>query len=205
MLLADTYVDRIDFLRYLPGTDCGACGAGTCQEFVEHLKQGRKKPTACPEISEGLYSPFELALGADNLLPKFPCLTTPRPSQGGLVEINSPGDTAPVLVSGNNEHTQDVLTSVVATAQSPFFLLFTDTKGDTVDMALIYKNMTAEQIRQEIHNSQILTRVSHPEIIMPGLASSVADELKKSTGWNIIVGPICAAELPLFFAERGLE
>ncbi|MBW1676597.1 MAG: hypothetical protein JRJ79_08325 [Deltaproteobacteria bacterium] len=38
MLLADAYLDRIDFLRYLPQTDCAECGDKTCQEFVQELK-----------------------------------------------------------------------------------------------------------------------------------------------------------------------
>jgi CO dehydrogenase/acetyl-CoA synthase gamma subunit (corrinoid Fe-S protein) len=204
MLLADTYLDRIDFLRYLPQTDCAECGAKTCQEFVEDLKRGEKKPTDCPHLSETLYYPFQIALNADNLLPKFPCLTAPRPGQTGLVEINAPDDDTPILISGNHMHTQDVLMSILSTTRSPFFLLFTDTKGNTVDMAVIYKTLTAEQIRTEVLSSGVLEKVSHLDIIIPGLAAAAGDELKSATGWNVIVGPICAAELPLFLADRWL-
>jgi CO dehydrogenase/acetyl-CoA synthase gamma subunit (corrinoid Fe-S protein) len=204
MLLADTYMDRIDFLRYLPQTDCTECGAKTCQEFVQDLKQGRKKPQECPHLSENLCYAFRVALDADNLLPKFPCLTAPRPGPTGLVEINTPYDDSPILISGNNIHTQDVITSILATTRSPFFLVFADTKGDTVDMAVIYKSLTAEQIRKDVQASRVLDRTSHQEIIIPGLAGTVGDELKESTGWNVTVGPICAGELPLFLADRWL-
>ena len=204
MLLADNYLDRIDFLRYLPQTDCVECGAKTCQEFVEDLKQGRKKPTDCSHLSESLYYPFQVALSADNLLPKFPCLTVPRPGPTGLVEINAPGDDTPLLISGNNIHTQDVITSILGTTKSPFFLIFTDTKGDTIDMAVIYKNLTAEVMSKEVVKSGILERVRHKEIIIPGLAAAVGDELKQSTGWKVTVGPICAGELPLFLADGWL-
>jgi CO dehydrogenase/acetyl-CoA synthase gamma subunit (corrinoid Fe-S protein) len=202
MLLADTYLDRIDFLRYLPQTDCTECRAKTCQEFVQDLKQGRKKPQDCPHLSENLYYPFQVALDADNLLPKFPCLTAPRPGPTGLVEINTPDDDSPILISGNNIHTQDVITSILGTTRSPFFLLFADTKGDTVDMAIIYKTLTAEQIRKDIQASGVLDRTSRQDIIIPGLAEALGDELKQSTGWKVIVGPICAAELPLFLPDR---
>jgi CO dehydrogenase/acetyl-CoA synthase gamma subunit (corrinoid Fe-S protein) len=204
MLLADNYLDRIDFLRYLPQTDCAECGAKTCQEFVVDLRRGRKQPTDCPDLSENLYYPFQVALSADNLLPKFPCLTVPRPGPTGLVEINAPGDDTPILISGNNIHTQDVITSILGTTKSPFFLIFDDTKGDTVDMAVIYKSLTAEVISKEVVKSGILSRVRHQEIIIPGLAAAVGDELKESTGWKVTVGPTCAAELPLFLADRWL-
>ena len=204
MLLADNYVDRIDFLRYLPQTDCAECGTETCQEFVEDLKRGRKKPTDCSHLSESLYYPFHVALDADNLLPKFPCLTVPRPGPTGLVEINAPGDDTPILISGNNIHTQDVITSILGTTKSPFFLIFADTKGDTVDMAVIYESLTVEQIKKDVQTSGVLDRTSRQDIIIPGLASTMRDELKQSTGWKVTVGPICAGELPLFLADRWL-
>ena len=203
-LLADTYLDRIDFLKYLPQTDCGECGGISCQEFVKDLKRGSKRPEDCPDISESLYYPFQVALDADKILPEFPCLTAPRPGPTGLTEINTPDDASPILISGNNVHTQDVITSILGTTKSPFFLLFADTRGDTIDMAVILESLTVEVISREVVESGILQRTSHQDIVIPGLASSMHDELKESTGWKVTVGPICAAELPLFFGERWL-
>ena len=201
MLLADNYVDRIDFVRYLPQTNCAECGAKTCMEYVEALRRGLKKPADCPHLSETLYYPFQVALNADNLLPKFPCLTLPQPGPTGLMEINNPDKDSPILISGNNIHTQDVITSILGTTRSPFFLIFADTKGDTVDMAVILKNLTAEVIRKEVAKSGIHKRVSHKEVIIPGLAAALSCEIEQSTDWKVTVGPICAAELPLFLAD----
>lgn len=203
-LLADAYVDRIDFLKYLPGTDCAACGAESCEEFVEDLKRGGKRPEDCPDIPESLYYPFQVALDADNLLPEFPCLTMPRPGPTGLMEINTTGDDSPILISGNNVHTQEVITSILGTTKSAFFLLFADTRGDTVDMALILGSLTAEVVSKEVIKSGVLTRTAHQEIVIPGLAASIGDELRESTGWKVTVGPICAGELPLFFGKQWL-
>jgi CO dehydrogenase/acetyl-CoA synthase gamma subunit (corrinoid Fe-S protein) len=204
MLLADSYLDRIDFLKYLPQTDCKECGAGSCQEFLDTLKRGGKKVEDCPGISESLYYPFQVGLDADNLLPQFPCLTVPRPGPVGLMEVNTTDDDSPILISGNNIHTQDVITSILGTTKSPFFLVCVDTKGDTVDMAVIFKSLTVEVINRDIMKSGILEKTSHREIVIPGLASAMGDELAKSKGWKVVVGPICAAEVPLFFGERWL-
>jgi CO dehydrogenase/acetyl-CoA synthase gamma subunit (corrinoid Fe-S protein) len=204
MLLADVYLDRIDFLKYLPQTDCGECGVRTCQDFVASLKSGEKRPQKCPGISQNLYYPFQIALEADKILPRFTCVTDPRPGPVGLVEINSPGNEAPLLISGNHIHTQDVMTSILSTTRSPFFLLCTDTKGHTVDMAVIYNTITAEQIRKDIQTAGIVEMAAHHEIITPGLAGVVSRELRQSTGWKVTLGPICAAELPLFLAEKWL-
>ena len=204
MLLADTYLERIDFLKYLPQTDCRECGVDSCQEFAEALKRGGKRPQDCPGISASLYYPFQVALDADNLLPRFPCLTTPRPGPIGLMEVNTTDDDSPILISGNNIHTQDVITSILGTTKSPFYLVCVDTKGDTVDMAVIFKSLTVDVINGEVVKSGILEKTSHREIVIPGLASAMHDELSKSTGLKVLVGPICAAELPLFFGERWL-
>ncbi|NVM56817.1 MAG: hypothetical protein HWN51_01670 [Desulfobacterales bacterium] len=204
MLLADTYLDRVDFLKYLPQTDCAACRVSTCREFIEGLKRGEKKPADCPDISESIYYPFHNTLNADNILPKFPCVTVPQPGPIGVVEINGPVHGSPLLISGNNIHTQDVLTSMLATTRSPFFLVFTDTKGDTVDMAVIYKTLTAEQIKKDAQNPRGLNMTSHQKVVIPGLAATICNELEILTGCKVTVGPICAAELPLFFAESWL-
>ncbi|MGD9022854.1 MAG: (Fe-S)-binding protein [Deltaproteobacteria bacterium] len=204
MLLADTYVDRIDFLKYLPQTDCGVCGAKDCGEFVEALKRGGRRPTDCPDIPEHMHYPFQVALDADHLLPKFPCLDVPRPGPTGLTEINSPDDASPILISGNNVHTQDVLTTILGTTKSPFYLLCTDTRGDTVDMAVILKSLTVETISAVLIQSGIFERTAQEEITIPGLASGMADALRQKMGWKVTVGPVCAAELPLFFGEKWL-
>lgn len=204
MLLADRYIDRISFLKYLPQTDCGACGVPTCQEFVKVLKQGHKKPQDCPDLSPSLYYPFEVALDADNLFPEFRCLTVPRPGPTGRIEINNPGDDSPILISGNNTHTQDVMTSILGTTKSPFFVVFADTKGDTVDMAVILKSLTGGVISNEVIKSGILEETGHREIVIPGLAQVLGEELRELTGWEVKVGPICAGELPLFFSDRWL-
>jgi CO dehydrogenase/acetyl-CoA synthase gamma subunit (corrinoid Fe-S protein) len=204
MLLADAYLDRIDFLRYLPQTDCGACGVKTCEAFVYALKRGEKRTPDCPAMSKSLYHPFQIALEADHTLPKFSCVMDPRPGPIGLVEINRPREESPLLISGNHVHTQDVLLSILSTTSSPFLLLFSDTKGNTVDMAVIFETLTAKQIRKDVQTSDILERISNKEVIIPGLAIAVGHELRQSTDWNIIVGPICAAELPLFLADRWL-
>jgi CO dehydrogenase/acetyl-CoA synthase gamma subunit (corrinoid Fe-S protein) len=204
MLLADAYLDRIDFLRYLPQTDCGACGEKTCEEFAQGLKRGEKRPPDCPEMSESLYYPFQIALEADHTLPKFTCVMDPQPGPIGVVEINRPREESPLLISGNHVHTQDVLLSILSTTSSPFLLLFSDTKGNTVDMAVIFETLTAKQIRKDVQTSDVLDRISHKEVIIPGLAAAVGHQLTQSTVWNIIVGPICAAELPLFLADRWL-
>ena len=201
MASADVYLNTIDFLRYLKKTDCAQCGIESCQDFISALIKGLKKPHDCPFLSENEIYAFEVALKAKDLWPEVPLLTHPRPSLVGLVEINNPSSESLVLVSGNNDYTEQVLLTTLGTTISPFFVLFADTDGSTVDMSMIYKILTAERIHKVIRETDIQEKTKKREMIIPGFASPLKTDIEKLTGWQVTVGPICVAELPLFLAE----
>lgn len=153
--------------------ECHKCGPQSCRELVEKIK---------------------------DVLPQVPSLQLPRPVDPALVELNNPQPGDPVLVTGNSEFTQAVLLAVLSTTQSPFFVLFTDTRGDTLDMAVILESFTPDRIRQSLENESLNAPGS--SLIIPGLAAALKDDIEKLTGWPVEVGPVCAAELPLFFGDR---
>jgi CO dehydrogenase/acetyl-CoA synthase gamma subunit (corrinoid Fe-S protein) len=152
--------------------ECHKCGPQSCRELVEKVKA---------------------------VLPRVPSLQLPRPVDPALLELNNPQPGDPVLVTGNSEFTQAVLLAVLSTTQSPFFVLFTDTKGDTLDMAVILESFTPDRIRQSLEKENFKARGS--KLIIPGLAAGLKDDIAETTGWPVEVGPVCAAELPLFFSD----
>jgi CO dehydrogenase/acetyl-CoA synthase gamma subunit (corrinoid Fe-S protein) len=198
---ADVYFDRIDFLRYLKKTDCAQCGIESCEEFINALRRKIKTPRDCSFLSENEIYAFEVAMKVKDLWPEVPLLTHPRPSVVGLVEINNPNPESSVLISGNNDYTEQVLLTTLGTTTSPFFVLFVDTDGSTVDMAMIYKILTAERIQKIIKETDIQEKTEKREMIIPGFASSLKADIEKLTGWQVQVGPICVAELPLFLSK----
>jgi CO dehydrogenase/acetyl-CoA synthase gamma subunit (corrinoid Fe-S protein) len=133
--------------------------------------------------------------------PEVPLLTHPRPGYAGLLELNNPGPDSLLLISGNNEYTEDVLMTVLGTTVCPFFVLFVDTDGNTVDMSMIYQTLTAERILKAIKETGMEERGIGSELIIPGLAVSLRPDIERLTGWSVRVGPECAAELPLFLSE----
>jgi CO dehydrogenase/acetyl-CoA synthase gamma subunit (corrinoid Fe-S protein) len=84
---------------------------------------------------------------------------------------------------------------------SPFFLLMVDCRGDTVDMAMIYRSFTPQRLDQAIEQNKLAARVTYRRLIIPGILAPLKEELATYTGWEIVAGPICAAELPLFMGE----
>lgn len=201
MAFADLYLERIDFQRYLTATICLQCGFSSCKAFIDAIKSGARKPSDCPFIGKNQAYALEAVDDIKESWPDVPLLMHPRPSFSGIMEVNRPNSDSLVLVSGNNEYTEQVLLTVLGTTISPFFVLFVDTDGNTIDMAMIYEKFTAERIHNALEITALEERSSLKEIIIPGLAAPLKDDIERLTKWRVRVGPVCAAEIPLFLSE----
>ena len=202
MIAADLYLDKIDFLKYLPGTDCKECGELSCAAFVRELKSGNQTPSSCTFLTENQIRAFHLGLQGEKIMPQVPALDLPRPGTTGLVEINNPNESSLLLITGNSEFTQEVLTSIMAYTLSPYWLLFVDCRGDTVDMAMIYQSLQVEKIINALEESPIHQEQARRELILPGFASILKEPLEGQTKYRVRVGPLCILELPLFLGEE---
>jgi CO dehydrogenase/acetyl-CoA synthase gamma subunit (corrinoid Fe-S protein) len=198
---ANLYLDSINFLRYFNKINCIECGFASCEEFIDAITKGVKKPQDCSSISKNKAYALKTIQKIKDLWPDVPLLTHPRPSLIGLIELNKPNPDSLVLISGNNEYTEQVVMTVLGTTVCPFFVIFVDTDGNTVDMAMIYRTLTAERVNRSLKETGIEQKVKRRELIIPGLASSIKEDIEKLTGWSVRVGPLCAAELPLFLSE----
>jgi acetyl-CoA decarbonylase/synthase complex subunit gamma len=202
MLQADLYIDKIDLAPYLTPEECRAAGAADCREFLAALQAGGLRLDDCRSLSPRKRYALSLALRAQEVLPPVPSLELPRPVPLDLFEINEPDAGSPVLVTGNSEFTLTVLTGLLALTVSPFYLLLVDCRGDTVDMSMIYRSFTPQRLDQSLMAHRLAARLDHRQLIIPGVLAPLRQELAHYTGWEIKVGPICAAELPLFLEER---
>ncbi len=201
MLTADLYVDRIDIAKYLSREECEAAGVMDAVELVRQLLEGTLRLEDCPGFTLQKRYALSLALRAQEVLPPVQSLELPRPVTPNLYEINDPDLTSPVLVTGNSEFTLTVMTGLLATTVSPFFLLLVDCRGDTVDMAMVYRSFTPQRLDQGLTANKLAARLSHRSLVIPGVLAPLWEELAGYTGWDIRVGPICAAELPLFLGD----
>ena len=201
MLKTNLYPDKIDFYKYLPQTDCGECGLDSCMEFLEGMKREDIKAEACPFFSGNMTYAFTTALSAEEIMPDTEVIQVPVPAETGLVEFNMPDKDSPLLISGNSEITQLALSAILATTVKPFFVLFIDTRGNTVDMAMIYGAFTEDRIKNMLEECQIAEKLNHKEMVIPGFAGPLSEEIERLTGWRVEVGPVCCGELPLYFGE----
>jgi CO dehydrogenase/acetyl-CoA synthase gamma subunit (corrinoid Fe-S protein) len=201
---ADLYQLRLQWLPYLSPEECRTAGAESCEDFLARLQNRSLVLNDVSGISPQKRYALNIALQGTELIPPVEALALPQPTRPGLYEINAAGPQAPVLVSGNSEITLTVLSAVLATTVSPFYLLLADTFGDTLDMALIYERFTPAKVMAALAEARLGDKVQHRTLIIPGLAAALAQPLATATGWEIRVGPICALELPLYFGDYWL-
>ncbi len=203
MLYANLYIDRIDLAPYLTTEDLRGAGVTDRAQLAARLKDGSLRLEDLPNLAPGKRAALDLALRAEDILPKVQSLEFPRPLPPDLFELNDPGPEAPLLVTGNSEFTLTVLTGLLALTVSPFFLLQVDTRGDTADMAMIYRSFTPQRLDQALETHKLAARLSHRELLIPGVLAPLKAELAGYlTAWTIIPAPICAAELPLFLGAK---
>jgi CO dehydrogenase/acetyl-CoA synthase gamma subunit (corrinoid Fe-S protein) len=201
MLKADLYADKISLAPYLTPEECQDLGGSDCAQVAARLRAGSLKPEDCRALSPARRYALSLAVRALEVLPVVQSLELPRPVPPELFEINGPGPDAPVLVTGNSEFTLTVVTGLLALTVSPFYLLLVDTRGDTVDMSMVFRSFTPQRLDQGLEVHHLAARVGRRRLIIPGVVAPLKEELASYTGWDIQVGPICIAELPLFLGE----
>lgn len=198
---ADLYTDSIDIKKYLSNTECLECGFPSCNDFFNALKKGKVDIQLCRFVDKNRLNAFESIRKIEIIWPEIPLITFPRPAYTGLVELNNPDEKSIILITGNNEFTEQVLLTVLGTTACPFHVLFVDTDGNTIDMSMIYNTFNTERILNALKNTGLLGVNKERNIIIPGLAHNIEGELKRITGFNVRTGPVCAAELPLFLAD----
>jgi CO dehydrogenase/acetyl-CoA synthase gamma subunit (corrinoid Fe-S protein) len=199
---ADLYLNKIDFASYLSEADCRKCGADSCRDLVDKLKRGDCSISDLDEISHNKADALQFALESESRMPRVPKLQLPKPGQAGLIELNNPSDGDPILVTGNNMFTLDIMLFVLSKTISPFYLVSADTQGDSLDMAIILGSYTSETVREALELDNLPETAGSSNLIIPGRASYLAKSIKAATGFQVIVGPICAAELPLYFGDK---
>jgi hypothetical protein len=201
MIRADLYEKRIRISHYLTQDDYKTCGFSSQSEFLNALHEGKLDPLHCG-LSHSRFYHLLWAVKPDEILPEAEVLQLPEAAPAGLFPINQPDDESPILMSGNSVLTIDVFSAVLSRTISPFWYLVVDTHGHTVDMSMVYEVLTEDLIVQALITEDVNRIAPRSSLFLPGLAAAIAGGLSERCDRSVVLGPICAAELPLFFGEK---
>jgi len=122
----------------------------------------------------------------------------------GLYALGKPDEKSPVLVTANYKMSFDKLRQELPGRN--FWILVLDTKGINVWCASGKGTFGTSELVGRIESSGLKQIVFHRELILPQLSGPgvAAHDVKKSSGFKVIYGPILAKDLPAFL-EGGLE
>jgi CO dehydrogenase/acetyl-CoA synthase gamma subunit (corrinoid Fe-S protein) len=72
-------------------------------------------------------------------------------------------------------------------------------------MAMVYEALTAERIMQGLSREKVDEIAPESTLFLPGFAGPIRDQLAEQSARQVTVGPVCAAELPIFFGKSHWE
>jgi acetyl-CoA decarbonylase/synthase complex subunit gamma len=120
----------------------------------------------------------------------------------GLFQIGHPLADSPVLVTGNSIETVQILQKILTACEVNAFLVASDTKGYTVDNAIVEKRFAPFQIMKALTDTEGGSQVSHRTLMIPGLARTLSAQVRQFTNWEVIVGPVSGFEVPMFLLNE---
>lgn len=195
--MAEVYPPEAEELsEFLPDTDCGSCGYGSCIEFAEALLGKEVSPQKCPdpddEFARILAAIVELnkdPIPYNIMMEQVPC---------ELIEINGPDKSSPLLITCNFQETVRIMKKILECTSTKAFLLPTFTHGYSVDNAVHEKMFKATEIWKAMAENAVEQKVGKTALVIPGLAESERNAIRQLTRWDVLVGPVSGFLTPLF-------
>jgi acetyl-CoA decarbonylase/synthase complex subunit gamma len=138
---------------------------------------------------------------------RFNLYTDPRKPvsvEPGLRTFGNPDANSPVLLTTNYALTYFTVESDIKKAAIDCYLIVVDTGGISVESAVAGRYLTAETIAEAIKQSNIVEKISHRYLVIPGLAARLSGEIEEALGdeWQVIVGPRDSSGIGEFIKNR---
>lgn len=163
-----------------------------------------ERPTLLPALGRAT-RPLETALPR-GLIRAGLCLAAwfalPIPIATGVYRLGAPGDSAPVLLTGNFLATVEAVRHALVGRDC--YLIVADTSGWNVWCASDAGLFTAEKAAALMRLYDLERLVSHRRVVIPRLGGHIRTRLAALTHWDVVIGPIEARDLPAFLQEDAI-
>lgn len=120
-----------------------------------------------------------------------------------IYEIGSVDENSPLLITTNFSLTYFLVRGEIENSRVPARLMIADAEGMSVLTAWAADKFNAPKIAKLVKNSGIADKVKQHKLIIPGYVAVLSGELEEELpGWEIVVGPREAANLPTFLKNQ---
>jgi acetyl-CoA decarbonylase/synthase complex subunit gamma len=116
-----------------------------------------------------------------------------------IYEIGEPTADSPILITSNWALTYFIVASEVEGSKIPSWLCVKDTEGLGVLTGWAAGKFSGDSIGPYVKKYGVEGKVKHRKLIIPGKVARIKGELEEALpGWEIIVGPREASEIPAY-------
>jgi acetyl-CoA decarbonylase/synthase complex subunit gamma len=116
-----------------------------------------------------------------------------------VYDIGTPTEDSPVLITSNWALTYFIVSSEIEGSKVATYLLVKDTEGLGVLTGWAAGKFTGDSIAPFVRKCGIEGRTKTRKLVIPGLTARIRGELGEALpGWEIVVGPREASEIPAF-------
>ncbi len=113
--------------------------------------------------------------------------------------IGEPNEQSPVLITSNWALTYFIVSSEIETSKVPTFLCVKDTEGLGVLTGWAAGKFVGDAVAAFVKRCGVGDKVKNKKLVIPGKVARIKGELEEALpGWEIIVGPREASEIPAF-------
>ena len=130
----------------------------------------------------------------------------PLQVEAGIYNVGEPDENSPVYVTTNFSLTYFMLSSEIDASGEPAHLVIVDAEGMSVLTAWSAGKFGGEQVGKFVLGSGIADKISHRRVIIPGYVAVIKGEMEDAMpGWEIMVGPQEASDVPAFVKDVWME
>jgi acetyl-CoA decarbonylase/synthase complex subunit gamma len=116
-----------------------------------------------------------------------------------LYEVGAPGARSPLLITTNFSLTYFTVSGEVEGSGVPGWLLVADADGLSVLTSWAAGKFDAEKIAKTVKASGLADKLAHKKLVIPGYVASLSGEVEEELpGWQILVGPREAVDIPAY-------
>ena len=120
----------------------------------------------------------------------------------GLYPVGEPGPEAPLMFTTNFSLTYYSVEGEVEASRIPAYILAVDTEGLSVLTAYSGDKLNEKVVNEAMQKAGVEEVVKHRKLIIPGHVAVLSGKLEEETGWEILVGPKEASQLPNYLQTQ---
>ena len=130
----------------------------------------------------------------------------PMKVESKIYPINGADETSPCAITVDFALTYFLVSGELERSGMPVNLIVTDASGMSVLTAWAAGKLSSGSVRKTFDQLDVENRIKNRTLIIPGKVAVMKGEIQeKLPGWNVVVGPQEAAQLPKYMREKEYE